>query len=451
MLATQILGYEVKPLHLALLRQQLRNSHSLGLAFRGAGKSTICTIAFAIWLLCLDRNLRIIIASKSLTNAQGFLKEIKGHLEGNVKLIETFGPFFDPRTVEKWDSTEIEVLGRTKKRKEASITCVGVGSTIVSKHYDVMLPDDLVDEENSRTKHMRDKTHTWYYQTLKPTLEPPAADVPHRGELHMLGTCYHFGDLYAHLLAHEMKERHLVVAALDERGRSPWPQKYPASWFLKIQEESGTIIFGAQYLCSTEAMKGEIFQYDQCQQMDPADYPEPADLKIYMGVDLAIKESDSADQFAIIVAGFRGRAHRGRDPEAVFLLDFFAGHLRFAKQTEKILAKYDKWDPVDCGIEAVGYQLAQYQSLKDERPTGRFYPQNVSEDKVSRAWKLSALFEANRVFFKRGRHGPVIDQLVKFPGAKLKDLFDALDIAVRAFKRRKRRKRKRRTEEPGLL
>lgn len=450
-LATRVLGYEVKPLHLALLIHQMQHAESLSLAFRGAGKSTVCTIAFAVYLLCLNRNIRILLASKSLANAQGFLKEIKGHLEANVTLIETFGPFFDARKVEKWDNTEIEVLGRTKRRKEASITCVGNGSTIVSKHYDVILGDDLVDEDNSRTEHMRAKTHTWYYQTLLPTLEPPDPDVPHRGDLHLLGTRYHYGDLYGHLLVNEMKKRALIIRALDEHGRSPWPQKYPRRWFEKKRATHGTIIFGAQYLCSTEAMKGEIFEYDHCQQIDPAEYPDPKDLKVYMGVDLAIKECEKADQFAIVVVGCLGRAHRNRDPIKVYLLDFYAGHLRFSAQTEKILQFYDKWNPVDSGIESVAYQLAQYQSLKDKRPDGRFYPQPVSEDKVSRAWKLSALSEALKLFFKRGKHGPVIDQLVTLPSGKRWDLFDALDIAVRAFKRRKRRKRKPRKREPGLL
>lgn len=449
LLATHVLGYEAKPCHLLMLQWQLRHRDNLILAFRGSGKTTICTVTKAIHLLIKDRNLRILLASKSKTNSEAFLKEIKAHLEGNQRLIDTFGPFYDAHKVPKWDNSEVEVVGRTKPWKEASITCVGVESAVVSKHYDVAISDDIVDEDNSRTKHMRDKIRVWNYQTLDPTIEPPDPDVPHRGEHHRLGTRYHFDDLYGHLIANELKDRTLVIQALDERNRSPWPEKYPPAWFLGKKQRSGTIIYNAQYLCDTEAMKGEIFQYDHCQQIEEDDYPD--NLKIFMGTDLAIKESEKADQFAVVVIGCTGKVSCGKDPEAVYVLDYYANHLRFGQQTKQILRLYDEWEPLSCAIEAVGYQLAQYQQLKDIRPTGRFYPQQVTKDKVSRAWKLSALFEAKRVFFRKGLHGPLIDQLILFPNHRHKDLFDAFDLAVCAARRRKRRSRREGRQEPGLI
>src|SRR6185369_11442947 len=128
------LGLKLQPFHIALLRYQFQHPDNLQLAFRGAGKSTSCTITKVIHLLLKDPNLRILIASKTAQNASGFLKEIKNHFESNALLGEIFGEYYDPRKVTKWDSTEIEVLPRTKPNKEASITCVGVEGTIVSKH-----------------------------------------------------------------------------------------------------------------------------------------------------------------------------------------------------------------------------------------------------------------------------------------------------------------------------
>ena len=49
--------------------------------------------------------------------------------------------------------------------------------------------------------------------------------------------------------------------------------------------------------------------------------------------------------------------------------------------------------------------------------------------------------------FKKGIQNSIIEQLVLFPSAPHDDLFDALDLAVKASKLRK----KRRSEEPGLI
>lgn len=445
-LAAVLLNLDIRPFHLRMIQFQFRHASTLQLVFRGAGKSTTCTITKAIHLLLKNPNLRILIASKTAQNAEGFLKEIKTHFESNERLTEIFGPYYDARKVTKWDNREIEVLPRTAAHKEASITCVGVDGTIVSKHYDVILSDDLVDEDNSRTKHQRDKTRTWYYQTLDPTLEPPDPKVPHRGEHHILGTRYHYDDLYGHLLANELKDSHQIIPALNERGQSPWPEKYPPAWFAKKRSRSGIVIFNAQYQCDTEAMKGEIFQYDDCQKADEADIPSTKSLRVFMGVDLAISEKEKADKFAIVVIGITpGRT-------AYYVLDYFEKQLRFSAQTDKIIEFARRWDPIRIAIETNQYQEAQYQTLKDrvaedpDTPELRLRPIKTLKDKTTRAWKLSGLFEDRKVFFRKS-HDLLIEHMVLFPNHKYKDLFDAFDLAVTASKIRRKRER----AEPGVI
>lgn len=439
LLATLILGYQVSPMHLALLQFQCKHKKSLQLAFRGAGKSTICTVTKVIHYLLKDPNLRICLASKSSTNSEGFLKEIKDHFENNERLEEVFGPYFDPRRVTKWDNREIEILPRTKHTKESSVTCVGVEGTIVSKHYDVIISDDLVDEDNSRTKHMRDKTKTWFYQTLDPCLMPPHPRVEHRGEHHILGTRYHFDDLYGHLMDKEFKDCKQIIPSEDEEGRSPWPEMYPPEWFAEKKENSGTIIYSAQYLCDTQSMKGEVFQYDDCQIIEDKDIP--TQLNIYQGIDLAITEKSKNDQYADVVIG-RDRAHN------IYLMDYYLGHISYPKQLEQAKEFYGRWDPVRAGVESNAYQAAFCQSIKHEDKDYRFVPIYTDKDKMTRAWKLSSVFEAKRVFFRKNM-AKLIDQFVLFPSYRFKDGFDAFDIAFRASS--KRRRRSGRSHEPGLI
>lgn len=444
-LAEAILGYTVTPLHLAIIKYQFQHSDSMQLVFRGAGKSTVGTVTKAIWYLLKDPNLRIVLASKSATNAQGFLREIKNHFEGNDRLREVFGVYYDPYKVVKWDDTEIMVLPRTSTAKEASVTCVGFGQTIVSKHYDVLFADDLVDEDNTRTPHMRDKLTTWFYKTLEPTIEPASKDVPFRGNRHILGTRYHYDDQYGRWIEGEYKNRHQIIPALDDQGRSPWPEKWPAEEFLRRKRNAGLIIFNSQYQCDTEAMKGEVFKYDDCQMIEWDNVPERSKLRIYLGVDLAISQKQSADQFAIVAIGIDKQNN-------VYVLDCFTGKLRFKEQTAMVIKFARKWKPLRTGMETNAYQASQAEVSAEEANekglTLNIKARETKDDKMTRAWQLTPRFEDKRMFFVKNRTEPVREQLVLFPAAKLKDLFDALDHAVWASKGKKRA---RRASEPGVI
>jgi phage terminase large subunit-like protein len=400
-LATEVLGLTVKPMHLSMMQFQFLHRESLQLAYRGAGKSSVCTVTKTIHLLIKNPELRIVLASKTKGNAEGFLTEIKQHMENNELLNELFGPFYDPGRVTKWNDSEITIVQKKRPTKEASVTCVGAESAVVSRHYDVILADDLVDEDNSRTKAQRDKLKTWVYQTLEPTLEPPDDNVPHRGEYHRLGTRYHFDDLYNHLIKNELADHHQIVPALDEKGRSPWPERQPPPYFKKKRQRMGTIIFNCQYQCDTEAMKGEIFQYDDCQQIDDSDIPYDQ-LKIFGGVDLAITEDEQNDECAVVMGGFTGKI--GTDDVTIYVLDYVAGLYRFSKQTQKILEQYDRYDPLDIGVEINQYQRAQLHNLNDVRPNIRVHGIQTDKDKVTRAIKMQNLFEGKRVFFRKNIH-----------------------------------------------
>ena len=56
-LALAVLDYQIQPFHLALLRWQFLHPDNLQLVFRGAVKSTVCTITKTLHLLAKDPNL----------------------------------------------------------------------------------------------------------------------------------------------------------------------------------------------------------------------------------------------------------------------------------------------------------------------------------------------------------------------------------------------------------
>lgn len=451
-LQEMVLGYICVPgFHKRIIVHQLQNRESMTLAYRGGGKTTTGTITKAIHAILKYPDVKILIASKTSQNSADFLKEVKQHFESNETLREIFGDFVGDS---KWDNTSIEVKGRTRPSKEPTIGTVGVGGAVASKHWDIVFGDDLVDEENSRTKIQREHMLNWYYKVLLPTLRPPDPKQPITGQLHILGTRYHYEDLYGHLSAvqpdgagGDMIGKTLVIPALktvtkdgEQVEVSPWPDRHSPDWFKDKREKYGLIRFNSQYQCDTEAMKGQIFRYDDFQTIDPERATKLGfdEAPIYMGVDLAIGEDDQNDMFAIVVQAKKG--------DFYYTKEFYEGRLRFAAQTQKIVDIALRHKVTRVAIETNAYQKAQYHELRRLHPELNVVPIITSKDKVSRAWKLAASFENQKHFFAQNMH-KLIEHMVLFPGYRFKDLFDAFDLAVLSSEKRQRKPR----SEPGVL
>ena len=185
LLATQVLGLTLLPFHERILefchQLYVHRTEGLLLAPRGFGKSSLATVCFALWLMLQDRNIRILIVSSTATKAESFVREIKTHLQGNAVLHALFGNLVDDSC---WRQTEISVQGRVRPSKEATLTARGWSGAVVGLHVDVHLIDDLVNEDNARTKGQRDKLKDWVYMSLDPTLEPHGCRL-------ITGTRYH--------------------------------------------------------------------------------------------------------------------------------------------------------------------------------------------------------------------------------------------------------------------
>lgn len=160
---------------------------------RGALKSTICNIAYPVWLLLNNPNLRILIDSEVFTNSKTFIREIKAQLESE-RLTSLFGRF---KTDSLWNESSITIAQRTIPRKEPSIQASGIGATKVGQHYDVIIHDDMNSDKNSQTQEGRQKVIN-HYKLNQSILEPTGISV-------VVGTRYAENDLIGHILQHELE------------------------------------------------------------------------------------------------------------------------------------------------------------------------------------------------------------------------------------------------------
>jgi len=438
-----LLDYDVAPFHVLLLRHKLGvdcgnrvRAFTLTIGPRGFGKSSIRNVVYNIWRILKNPNIRILIGSKASKKAKSFLSEIKGKLQ-NERLVEIFGDQVGP----KWEEESIIVRGRTIVAKEPTVSITGWDSQVASGHYDAIVCDDLVDENNAQTEHLRGQMFKFFYKTLLPTLEPD-------GEFDVLGTRYHHDDLYNHLSRYDtdFARATLIVDCFDKNGESIWPEKFSTEKLREMETNMGSIIFDSQYRGRTDKMIGKIFNFDMFRWIDKA--PSPTGMKVWQGIDLAISSSDVSASFAYVTVFHDKENHK------YYVVDVFEGTLSFLEQTEFIIDRFHKFDPIRTGIEANGYQAAKLQELrqsKDERARAvRAHPVYTSKDKTARAWKLTADFERGDIIFVRGVCTALMNRLLEMAPGKKKgtDLFDALDIALTVSKRGVKRKRR---KEPGLL
>lgn len=426
----------LQPLHASIIHNVSDNQASMDLAPRGHGKSTIGDVDFCITQVLRNPDIRIMIGSKTQTQASAFLKEIRTHFEQNVNLIRIFGDWKKSRD-NVWNDKEFTVNRRTVIKKEATVSALGASGAVVSKHFDIIIGDDLVGFENARTEAQRKVLKEWFYSSLYPTLEPD-------GEIHILGTRYSPMDLYEDLIKSKNYKVNVqqAITVKDGQEYSLWESKFSLEKLRSIREEAGLIIFNMQYQNNTELAKGKIFKYKyfkhfeeydidydlnrvRVKVLDSQGVPYWIPVRIYMGADLAISEDETSnnDYFVLTVIGVDKNKN-------VYVLDYLKERLTFNAQLNAILDYGKNKFPM---VERIGVETVQYQkSLAQEIRRLSLLPVvniQTSKDKVTRAMRRSALFENGKVWFRIGMDD-LEECLLLFPEVDHDDLFDGLDFAL---------------------
>jgi len=159
-----IIGLECKDFHREWLEAFDTHKFIVLLAPRGHGKTSI-TGSYIIWRIARNRKIRILIVTINQDKANDMMSFIQSHLTRNTKLIELFGEF---KGYHEWTRNQIRVKQTSDVdfQKDATLRVLGVNSSIISAHYDLIILDDITDEDNSKTEARRKALENWYDRTL---------------------------------------------------------------------------------------------------------------------------------------------------------------------------------------------------------------------------------------------------------------------------------------------
>lgn len=225
----------------------------------GHAKSTIFSIWFPIWNIVRNRDIQILVLSKTDTLAKEFCKAVEEELRANDKLIDDFGRFQPSEAHSIWSPGlgQLSVEGRKRALSHGpTIMSRGAGQQVYGFRADLIIADDVVDTVNSKSDDARRELSRWFHLICLSRLRPT-------GEAVVVGTRFHVDDLYGELSRKGVDKgkiiwEHINFPALSdpdtheatmdfERGIPLWPEYWTLEALLDKYEEVGSTAFQQGY------------------------------------------------------------------------------------------------------------------------------------------------------------------------------------------------------------
>ena len=146
-------GKEPRSVHPSMTYEQAATNRILINVPPEHAKSTVLTINYVTYRLCLDPNIRIIIVSKTQGMARKFLSAIKTRLSHPnwTKMQVSFGPNGGYKADSPTWSADMIYLGagRDSGEKDPTVQALGFGSQIYGARADLIILDDVVMNANA--------------------------------------------------------------------------------------------------------------------------------------------------------------------------------------------------------------------------------------------------------------------------------------------------------------
>lgn len=363
---------------------------------RNHAKTMCITVNGSLWFIGNKPDIRIVIVSNTATQASSFLRSIKTTVEKDEKYKECFGELM-PRYPEKWTENEI-IINRETKEKDPTISTVGAGGAILSKRADIIICDDILSKDNTRTNDQRIKIKEWFNDVLMPVLDPIT------GRLIMVGTAFNLEDLYHDLMKNDPtfdeKLRYRAIKkeadnqelwgqyrdlmfdnkkeeankfyeinkeAMDLGAEVLWPERWSYKRLFDERLSVGTRSFNLMYQNEAISDETSVFKEawienckDETRSLIPKYEVSQSSLgpiQIAMGVDLAISEEDRADWTSITTVA------KTRENKLV-ILNRVRGHWSPAEIRSQIRGQAEKFRPSIILVEDNAFQASLVKDMQ---------------------------------------------------------------------------------------
>ena len=402
----------------------------LDLWSRGHYKSSILTFGQTIWDIINDPEITIGIFSHTRPIAKAFLRQIKRELETNEQLKALYPDIFwsEPSTQSpKWSEDEGITVKRTGNPKEATIEAWGlVDGQPTSKHYRLLVYDDVVTRESVTTPEMMAKTT----EAVQLSFNLSAAGSVRR----FIGTRYHFNDSYRTLMENGTVTPRLYPATHNGKVDGD-PVFFTRGLLAEKRRDMGPYVYGAQMLLDPTADEKQGFKVEWLQYAAVSQRGH----NLVILVDPASSKKRESDYTAMWCLGL------GPDRK-VYVHDMLRDRLSLTERAGTLMAWHRKWNSLGT-LLAVGYEQygmqADIEHIRDlmERENYRFNitPLGGGMAKPDRIRRLIPWFEQSRIYLPpkmaktnyEGREVDLVqsfklDEFIPFPVGTHDDMLDSL-------------------------
>lgn len=187
-----------------------------------AGKTQSITVGRTLFELGHNPSLRVAIVSNTAGQARKIVAQIGRYIQSSNELHEIF-PALQPAA--PWGAEQLTVF-RSTNPKEPTLTATGVHGNILGSRFDLVILDDILDYEITRTEANRAELLRWYRATLGGRITP-------NGRVWAVGTPWDPDDLY-HVFA---KTPGFVTRRFPVQDPSTGALTWPGRWPLKRIEQ----------------------------------------------------------------------------------------------------------------------------------------------------------------------------------------------------------------------
>jgi len=419
----------------------------LQLSPRDHGKTTVFNHAFPVWAICNIPNVRILLVSKTSRQANKLIKTVREELKNNEKIKADYGellineagkgPIWCKRTA---DASNL---------KDPTVEAVGAEGSITGGHFDIIICDDIIDDENTKTETRMEDLSNWFFGTIGQLCEPHT-------QWFVTGTRKHYADIYQQLIDNPLWQKQVdkaivkypesweFIYSTNEDGQEYisgvkvvgdyevlWPEKWPIDVLLMDRQQTGSILFDREKQNDPSGMKGQFLKVDWLHYYKWSEMPPLDELSFYIGGDLAISEDQKADETVFTLAGYHSPTHR------IYYIDSVAGRWDFPEQQERLKSAYTFWAQQGMRahkvlIENNVYQAALAQEIRKDTWIPAVGIRTV-KDKVTKMISISPHFENGSVLLRSTELCGVPEfrqQWTQFPFGEHDDRLDSFAMII---------------------
>jgi len=324
-------------------------------------KSTVITYGKTIQDILCNPDDTFGIFSCTRPIAKAFLGQIKAELEQNELLKDLYPDILwqNPnREAPRWSLDGGIVVKRKSNPKESTIEAWGlVDGQPTSKHFSVLVYDDVVTLESVSTPEMIEKVTERYSVSLNLGA--------HGGRRRIIGTRYHFNDTYKTIMDRgSVKER--IFPATDNGDVDGKAVFLIDEALREKRRDMGPYVFGCQMLQNPKADGAMGFKEEWLRYYDPEITTRWSEHFRYIVVDPAGEKKKGNDYTVMWVIAL------GEDKK-YYVIDGIRDRLNLKEKWEHLLRLHKKWKPQNVGYEKYGLQAdIEYMKEKQEELNYRF-------------------------------------------------------------------------------